>query len=288
MIIDGKKFARKLKFKLKKEIQSIKKKTRLTPGLTVILIGSHAPSEIYVRNKAISAKEVGINSKVLRFKNSISETKLISVIRKLNKDKKVHGILVQLPLPDHIHGHKLIEEIDPRKDVDGFHPINVGNLSSGKDSLISCTPLGCYLMIKSIRKNLSGLNALMIGRSNLNGKPMVQLLLKEDCTVTISHSKTKNLKELCKKADIVVVAAGRANLVKGDWIKKGAIVIDVGINRVKKKNGYKIIGDVEFKSVIKKAKAITPVPGGVGPVTIACLLNNTLKAFKNINYLSSK
>jgi methylenetetrahydrofolate dehydrogenase (NADP+)/methenyltetrahydrofolate cyclohydrolase len=195
---------------------------------------------------------------------------------------------VQLPLPDHIHGHKIIEEIDPRKDVDGFHPINVGNLSSGKDSLISCTPLGCYLMIKSIRKNLSGLNALMIGRSNLNGKPMVQLLLKEDCTVTIGHSKTKNLKELCKKADIVVVAAGRANLVKGDWIKKGAIVIDVGINRVKKKNGYKIIGDVEFKSVVKKAKAITPVPGGVGPVTIACLLNNTLKAFKNINHLSSK
>lgn len=288
MIIDGKKFARKLKLKIKKEIQSIKKKTRLTPGLTVILIGNHAPSEIYVRNKAISAKEVGINSKVLRFKNSISETKLISVIQKLNKDKKVHGILVQLPLPDHIHGHKIIEEIDPRKDVDGFHPINVGNLSSGKDSLISCTPLGCYLMIKSIRKNLSGLNALMIGRSNLNGKPMVQLLLKEDCTVTIGHSKTKNLKELCKKADIVVVAAGRANLVKGDWIKKGAIVIDVGINRVKKKNGYKIIGDVEFKSVVKKAKAITPVPGGVGPVTIACLLNNTLKAFKNINYLSSK
>jgi len=288
VIIDGKKFARKLKFKIKKEIQSIKKKTRLTPGLTVILIGNYAPSEIYVRNKAISAKEVGINSKVLRFKNSISETKLISVIQRLNKDKKVHGILVQLPLPDHIHGHKIIEEIDPRKDVDGFHPINVGNLSSGKDSLISCTPLGCYLMIKSIRKNLSGLNALMIGRSNLNGKPMVQLLLKEDCTVTIGHSKTKNLKELCKKADIVVVAAGRANLVKGDWIKKGAIVIDVGINRVKKKNGYKIIGDVEFKSVVKKAKAITPVPGGVGPVTIACLLNNTLKAFKNINYLSSK
>jgi methylenetetrahydrofolate dehydrogenase (NADP+)/methenyltetrahydrofolate cyclohydrolase len=288
VIIDGKKFARKLKFKIKKEIQSIKKKTRLTPGLTAIVIGSHATSKIYVRNKVISGKEVGINSKVLRFKNSISETKLISVIRKLNKDKKVHGILVQLPLPNHIHGHKIIEEIDPRKDVDGFHPINVGNLSSGKDSLISCTPLGCYLMIKSIRKNLSGLNALMIGRSNLNGKPMVQLLLKEDCTVTIGHSKTKNLKELCKKADIVVVAVGRANLVKGDWIKKGAIVIDVGINRVKRKNGYKIIGDVEFKSTVKKAKAITPVPGGVGPVTIACLLNNTLKAFKNINYLSSK
>ena len=283
MIIDGKKFAQKLKKKVKKEIQFIKKKTRLTPGLAVILLGHHAPSEIYVRNKQISAREVGINSKVLRFKSSISETRLISAIRKLNKDKKVHGILVQLPLPSHINGHKIIEEIDSRKDVDGFHPTNVGNLSSGKDSLVPCTPLGCYLMIKSVRKNLAGLNALVIGRSNLNGKPMAQLLLKEDCTVTIGHSKTKNLKELCKKADIVVAAVGKANLVKGDWVKKGAIVIDVGINRIEKKKGYKIVGDVEFKEAVKKAKAITPVPGGVGPVTIACLLNNTLKAFKNIN-----
>jgi len=283
VIIDGKKFAQKLKKKVKKEIQFIKKKTRLTPGLAVILLGHHAPSEIYVRNKQISAREVGINSKVLRFKSSISEARLISVIRKLNKDKKVHGILVQLPLPSHINGHKIIEEIDSRKDVDGFHPTNVGNLSSGKDSLVPCTPLGCYLMIKSIRKNLAGLNALVIGRSNLNGKPMAQLLLREDCTVTIGHSKTKNLKELCKKADIVVAAVGKANLVKGDWVKKGAIVIDVGINRIEKKKGYKIVGDVEFKEVVKKAKAITPVPGGVGPVTIACLLNNTLKAFKNIN-----
>jgi methylenetetrahydrofolate dehydrogenase (NADP+)/methenyltetrahydrofolate cyclohydrolase len=283
VIIDGKKFAQKLRSKIKNEIQFIKNKTKLTPGLTVILVGNHTPSEIYVRNKEVSAKEVGINSKVLRFKSSISETKLISVIRKLNKDKKVHGILVQLPLPNHINVHKIVEEIDPRKDVDGFHPINVGNLSSGKDALVPCTPLGCYLMIKSVRKNLAGLNALIIGRSNLNGKPMTQLLLKEDCTVTIGHSKTKNLKELCKKADIVVAAVGRANLVKGDWVKKGAIVIDVGINRVEKKKGYKIVGDVEFKSVVKKAKAITPVPGGVGPVTIACLLNNTLKAFKNIN-----
>lgn len=283
MIIDGKKFAQKLKKKVKKEIQFIKKKTRLTPGLAVILLGHHAPSEIYVRNKQISAREVGINSKVLRFKSSISEARLISAIRKLNKDKKVHGILVQLPLPSHINGHKIIEEIDSRKDVDGFHPTNVGNLSSGKDSLVPCTPLGCYLMIKSVRKNLAGLNALVIGRSNLNGKPMAQLLLKEDCTVTIGHSKTKNLKELCKKADIVVAAVGKANLVKGDWVKKGAIVIDVGINRIEKKKGYKIVGDVEFKEAVKKAKAITPVPGGVGPVTIACLLNNTLKAFKNIN-----
>lgn len=283
MIIDGKKFAKKLKNKIKKEIQFIKKKFKLTPGLAVILIGNHTPSEIYVRNKELSAKEVGINSKVLRFKSSISETKLISVIHKLNKDKKIHGILVQLPLPNHINGHNIIEEIDSRKDVDGFHAMNVGNLSSGKDSLVPCTPLGCYLMIKSVKKDLSGLNALIIGRSNLNGKPMAQLLLKEDCTVTIAHSKTKNLKELCRKADIVVAAVGKANLVKGDWVKKGAIVIDVGINRVEKKDRYKIVGDVDFKYVVKKAKAITPVPGGVGPVTIACLLNNTLKAFKNIN-----
>ena len=283
MIIDGKKFAQELRSKVKKEIQSIKRKTRLTPGLTVILVGNNTPSEIYVKNKELSAKEVGINSKILRFKSSISEKKLISVIHKLNKDKKVHGILVQLPLPNHINGSKIIEEIDPNKDVDGFHAINVGNLSSGNDALVPCTPLGCYLMIKNVRKNLSGLNAFIIGRSNLNGKPMAQLLLKEDCTVTIGHSKTKNLKELCKKADIVVAAVGRANLVKGDWIKKGAIVIDVGINRVEKKGGYKIVGDVDFKSVVKKAKAITPVPGGVGPVTIACLLSNTLKAFKKIH-----
>ena len=284
MIIDGKKFAQKLRNKVKQEIQSVKRKTGLTPGLTVILVGNNTPSEIYVKNKELSAQEVGINSKVLRFKSSISEAKLISAIHKLNKDKKVHGILVQLPLPKHINGSKIIEEIDPKKDVDGFHAINVGNLSSGKDALVPCTPLGCYLMIKDVRKNLSGLNAFIIGRSNLNGKPMAQLLLKEDCTVAIGHSKTKNLKELCKKADIVVAAVGRANLVKGDWIKKGAIVIDVGINRVEKKGGYKIVGDVDFKSVVKKAKAITPVPGGVGPVTIACLLSNTLKAFKTIHH----
>ena len=284
MIIDGKKFAQRLRHKIKKEIQSIKRKTRLTPSLTVILVGNSTPSEIYVKNKELSAKEVGISSKVLRFKSSISEAKLTSVIHKLNKDKKVDGILVQLPLPNHINGSKIIEEIDPNKDVDGFHAINVGNLSSGKNALVPCTPLGCYLMIKNVRKNLSGLNAFIIGRSNLNGKPMAQLLLKEDCTVTIGHSKTKNLKELCKKADIVVAAVGRANLVKGDWIKKGAIVIDVGINRVEKKSGYKIVGDVDFKSVVKKARAITPVPGGVGPVTIACLLSNTLKAFKTIHH----
>ena len=286
MIIDGKKFAQELRNEIKKEIESIKKTRNTTPGLTVILVGNHTPSEIYVRNKELSAKEVGITSEVIRFESSITQEKLIEVIHGLNKDKKVHGILVQLPLPPHINGSKIIEEIDPKKDVDGFHPVNVGNLSSGKDSLVPCTPLGSYLLIKNVQKNLIGLEALIIGRSNLNGKPMAQLLLKEDCTVTIGHSKTKNLKELCQKADIVVAAVGRANLVKGDWVKEGAIVIDVGINREEdktEKKGYKIVGDVEFDSVVKKARAITPVPGGVGPMTIACLLNNTLKAFKNIN-----
>lgn len=286
MIIDGKKFAQELRNEIKKEIESIKKTRNITPGLTVILVGNHTPSEIYVRNKELSAKEVGITSEVIRFESSITQEKLIEVIHGLNKDKKVHGILVQLPLPPHINGSKIIEEIDPKKDVDGFHPVNVGNLSSGKDSLVPCTPLGSYLLIKNVQKNLTGLEALIIGRSNLNGKPMAQLLLKEDCTVTIGHSKTKNLKELCQKADIVVAAVGRANLVKGDWVKEGAIVIDVGINREEdktEKKGYKIVGDVEFDSVVKKARAITPVPGGVGPMTIACLLNNTLKAFKNIN-----
>jgi methylenetetrahydrofolate dehydrogenase (NADP+)/methenyltetrahydrofolate cyclohydrolase len=281
VIINGKKFAQNLKNNIKREIKFLKIKKKIVPGLTVILIGNNTPSEIYVRNKEISAQEVGINSKVLRFKNSITEKKLISIIHNLNNDKKVHGILVQLPLPQHINGSKIVEEINPNKDVDGFHPINVGNLSSGKDSLVPCTPLGCYLMIKSIKKDLTGLNALIIGRSNLNGKPMAQLLLKENCTVTISHSKTRNLKELCKKADIVFAAVGKPNFVKGNWVKKGSIVIDVGINRINQKNGYKIVGDVDFKSVVKKAKAITPVPGGVGPVTIACLLSNTLKAFKN-------
>jgi len=286
VIIDGKKFAQELRNEIKKEIESIKKTRNTTPGLTVILVGNHTPSEIYVRNKELSAKEVGITSEVIRFESSITQEKLIEVIHGLNKDKKVHGILVQLPLPPHINGSKIIEEIDPKKDVDGFHPVNVGNLSSGKDSLVPCTPLGSYLLIKNVQKNLTGLEAIIIGRSNLNGKPMAQLLLKEDCTVTIGHSKTKNLKELCQKADIVVAAVGRANLVKGDWVKEGAIVIDVGINREEdktEKKGYKIVGDVEFDSVVKKARAITPVPGGVGPMTIACLLNNTLKAFKNIN-----
>ena len=275
MIIDGKKFAQELRNEIKKEIESIKKTRNTTPGLTVVLVGNHTPSEIYVRNKELSAKEVGITSEVIRLESSITQEKLIEVIHGLNKDKKVHGILVQLPLPPHINGSKIIEEIDPKKDVDGFHPVNVGNLSSGKDSLVPCTPLGSYLLIKNVQKNLTGLEALIIGRSNLNGKPMAQLLLKEDCTVTIGHSKTKNLKELCQKADIVVAAVGRANLVKGDWVKEGAIVIDVGITRT----SQGLLGDVD-PQVALTASVFAPMPGGVGPMTRAMLLANLIEFAK--------
>jgi|TARA_B110000971_G_scaffold43304_1_gene42894 methylenetetrahydrofolate dehydrogenase (NADP+)/methenyltetrahydrofolate cyclohydrolase len=281
MIIDGKKIAEELRSKLKKEIEQLPT-SQIIPGLTVILIGDDPASQIYVRNKEKFAKEVGINSKLLRFENSITEQDLIKEIHKLNNDNSVHGILVQLPLPKHINSGKIISEINPAKDVDGFHPNNVGNLSSGNDALVPCTPYGCYLLLKQVLTNLSGLNAVIIGRSNINGKPMAQLLLKEDCTVTIAHSKTQNLKELCLTADILVASAGKAQMVKADWVKKDCVIIDVGINRVDNGN-KKIVGDVDFENIKDKVKAITPVPGGVGPMTISCLLNNTLKAYKKIN-----
>jgi len=276
MIIDGKKEAQLLRDKIKKEIDSIKLKFNKVPGLTVILIGDFAPSQIYVKNKEKNAKEVGINSEVVRYPKEISEQEVLKKIRELNDNDAVSGILVQLPLPPQINKEKIINAIDPLKDVDGFHPINVGNLSSGYNATVPCTPLGCLLLIKKNEPNLSGKHAVIIGRSNLNGKPMAQLLLKENCTVTIVHSKTKDLKTECLKGDIVVAAVGVANLVKSDWVKENSIIIDVGINKV----GNKIVGDVEFETVKKKAKAITPVPGGVGPMTIACLLKNTLECFK--------
>jgi len=276
MIIDGKKEAAVLRDKIKKEIESIKLKTNKVPGLTVILIGDFAPSEIYVRNKEKNSKEVGIKSNIIKYPKDVTEKEVLNKIEELNNNKEVSGILVQLPLPDHISKEKIINSIDPAKDVDGFHPTNVGNLSSGYNATVPCTPLGCLLLIKKIEPNLSGKHAVIIGRSNLNGKPMAQLLLKENCTVTIVHSKTKNLKDECQKADILVAAVGVANLVKGDWVKKDSIIIDVGINKV----GDKIVGDVQFDEVKDKVKAITPVPGGVGPMTIACLLKNTLECFK--------
>ena len=240
------------------------------------LIGEYAPSKIYVRNKEKSAVEIGLKSEIIKYPETVDETTVLKKINELNDDKNVSGILVQLPLPKHINNKKIIDAIDPNKDVDGFHPYNVGNLSSGYESSIPCTPLGCHLLIKKIEPNLNGKKAVVLGRSNLNGKPMTQLLLKENCTVTIAHSKTKNLKEECLKADILVVAVGIPKLVKGDWVKKGSIVIDVGIN----KTDEGIVGDVDFDEVSKLAKAITPVPGGVGPMTIACLLKNTIECFK--------
>jgi methylenetetrahydrofolate dehydrogenase (NADP+)/methenyltetrahydrofolate cyclohydrolase len=276
ILIDGKKAAAELREELKQEVAELKTKYNKVPGLTVILIGDMAPSQIYVRNKEKSANEVGLKSEVIKYLDTVEEKTVLEKIEELNNDESVSGILVQLPLPKHIDKQKVIETITPSKDVDGFHPMNVGNLSSGYESSVPCTPLGCYLMIKKIEPNLSGKKAVVVGRSNLNGKPMTQLLLKENCTVTITHSRTKDLKAECLEADIIVAAVGIPELVKGDWVKKDAIVIDVGINKTE--NG--LVGDVAFDEVSKVAKALTPVPGGVGPMTIACLLKNTVECFK--------
>ena len=281
ILIDGKKIAAELRKELKEEVSNLKIKYKKVPGLSVILIGDLAPSQIYVKNKEKSAIEVGLKSNIIKYPDTVKEKVILDKIDELNKDETVSGILVQLPLPNHIDKQKVIEMIDPLKDVDGFHPTNVGNLSSGYQSMIPCTPLGCYLLIKNIESDLNGKKAVIIGRSNLNGKPMAQLLLKENCTVTITHSKTKDLKAECLAADIVVAAVGIPELVKRDWIKKDAIIIDVGINKTDKG----IVGDVAFDEVSKNAKAITPVPGGVGPMTIACLLKNTIECFKRSQVL---
>ena len=276
ILIDGKKIAAELREELRQEVLGLKARYNKVPGLTVILIGDMAPSQIYVRNKEKSANEVGLESAVIRYSDTVEQKTILEKIEELNNDENISGILVQLPLPRHIDKQKVIETISPSKDVDGSHPMNVGNLSSGYESSVPCTPLGCYLMIKKVEPNLSGKKAVMIGRSNLNGKPMAQLLLKENCTVTITHSKTKDSKGECLEADIIVAAVGIPELVKADWVKKDAIVIDVGINKTEKG----LVGDVAFDEVSKVAKALTPVPGGVGPMTIACLLKNTIECFK--------
>ena len=281
MIIDGKKIAAELISEIKNEVSLIQKKG-FKLKLSVILIGDFLPSQIYVKNKQKKAREVNIESEVIKFPKEINEKDLLNKINELNKNPDVSGILVQLPIPTHIKKEKVINSIDPNKDVDGFHPQNVGNLASGNEAIVPCTPLGCLSLVKNVVKDLSGKHAVIIGRSNLNGKPMAQLLLKEDCTVTILHSKSKDLKSECKRADILISAAGICEMVKGDWVKKGAIVIDVGIN----KKDDKITGDVDFDDVKKVAKAITPVPGGVGPMTIACLLKNTIKCFKRSNSIN--
>ncbi len=277
-IIDGKKFAETLRARIKDEVAELKAKTGKQPGLAVILVGEDPASEVYVRNKSKQTVEVGMQNFEYKYPSGISENELISKIEELNNNPEVHGILVQLPLPKNISEDKVIETISPAKDVDGFHVVNRGLLVTGsKDALVPCTPLGCLLLVKDVLgDNISGKNAVVVGRSNIVGKPMSQLLLNEGCTVTICHSRTKNIEDVCKGADILVVAVGKPLLVKRNWVKEGAVVIDVGINRV----DSKLVGDVDFTDVSSVASAVTPVPGGVGPMTIACLLKNTLEAFR--------
>ena len=289
-LINGKEIAQNLRNQLKAEIDSLKSKIGKVPGLAVVQVGNVAASSVYVKAKTKSAKEVGIDVIDHHLSQETSEKDLLELVYKLNNQDNVNGILVQLPLPSHINEQIILDSIHPNKDADGFHPLNVGKLSIASNNdenlLIPCTPYGCLIMLKGLDINLSGMNAVVIGRSNIVGKPMAQLLLKESCTVTVAHSKTKNLEEVCKSADIVVAAVGRPQMVKGGWIKKGAVVIDVGINRIElNTNGEiknKLVGDVDFIEAEKNAAAITPVPGGVGPMTIACLLRNTLISFKNL------
>ena len=289
IIIDGKEISKKLRGDLNKEIKDLKKKYNAVPGLAVVQVGNVAASSVYVKAKTKSAKEVGIEVIDHHLEESISEEELLNLIEKLNTQKNVNGILVQLPLPKHMNEQLVLDSINPDKAADGFHPLNVGKLSiashNDENLLIPCTPYGCLLMLKGLNIELAGKNAVVVGRSNIVGKPMAQLLIKESCTVTVAHSKTKDLPGVCQNADIVVAAVGRPKMIKGEWIKKGAIVIDVGINRIEveidgeRKN--KLVGDVDYKEAEKNASAITPVPGGVGPMTIACLLRNTTIAFKN-------
>ncbi|MDA0968564.1 MAG: bifunctional methylenetetrahydrofolate dehydrogenase/methenyltetrahydrofolate cyclohydrolase FolD [Proteobacteria bacterium] len=290
-LINGNEIAQNLRNELKEEIDDLKIKTGKVPGLAVVQVGNVAASSVYVKAKTKSAKEVGIDVFDHHLPEETTEEELLKIVNTLNNQDKVNGILVQLPLPKNINEQLVLDSIHPEKDADGFHPLNVGKLSiashNDENLLIPCTPYGCLIMLKSLGVDLSGKNAVVIGRSNIVGKPMAQLLLKESCTVTIAHSRTKNIDEVCKKADIVIAAVGRPKMVKGDWIKKEAVVIDVGINRIKSevegeiKN--KLVGDVDFDEASKNASAITPVPGGVGPMTIACLLRNTTIAFKNKN-----
>jgi methylenetetrahydrofolate dehydrogenase (NADP+)/methenyltetrahydrofolate cyclohydrolase len=290
-LINGKEIAQNLRNELKLEIDSLKIKTGKIPGLAVVQVGNVAASSVYVKAKTKSAKEVGINVFDHHLPEETTEEELLKIVNTLNNQDNVNGILVQLPLPKNINEQLVLDSIHPDKDADGFHPLNVGKLSiashNDENLLIPCTPYGCLIMLKGLGIDLSGKNAVVIGRSNIVGKPMAQLLLKESCTVTIAHSRTKNIEEICKKADIVIAAVGKPKIVKGDWIKNGAIVIDVGINRIKVEvNGEmknKLVGDVDFDNASKNASAITPVPGGVGPMTIACLLRNTTIAFKNKN-----
>lgn len=284
-IISGTEFSAKLRNEIKQKVASLKKQHSIVPGLAVVLVGEDPASQIYVRNKGIQTVEAGMNSYEHKLPNDTTEETLLDLIKQLNNDSSVHGILVQLPLPNHINEHAVINSIAIEKDVDGFHLSNIGLLAIGSnEGIIPCTPLGSMMMLKDHLGDLSGKKAIVVGRSNIVGKPMAALLLKESCTVTIAHSRTQNLADECRQADIIVAAVGQPEMIKGDWIKPGATVIDVGINRIEKDDGStKLVGDVEFSSASKVAGAITPVPGGVGPMTIACLLHNALQQACRIN-----
>jgi methylenetetrahydrofolate dehydrogenase (NADP+) / methenyltetrahydrofolate cyclohydrolase len=278
-IIDGKAYAEGLRARIAKAVKELGAKHGLKPGLAVVLVGEDPASKVYVANKAKQTVEVGMNSWEHRLPATTSEKELLSLVDKLNKDPAVHGILVQLPLPKQIDSTKVLGAVDPAKDVDGFNVVNVGKLSTGQDALVACTPVGSVMLAKdALGKKLEGLEAVVIGRSNIVGKPVAQLLLAENCTVTIAHSKTKDLPGVVRRADLVIAAVGRPEMVKGDWIKPGACVIDVGINRIERGGKAKLVGDCDYESCAKVAGAITPVPGGVGPMTIACLLHNTVRA----------
>ena len=289
-IIDGKAFAAKVRAQVGEHVAKLKEENGITPGLAVVLVGEDPASQVYVRSKGKMTVEVGMNSMEHKLDVDTSEADLLALIDQLNKDPAVNGILVQLPLPGHLNEDLVINSIDPAKDVDGFHISNVGLLGTGQKSMVPCTPLGCLMMLRDYHGSLSGMNAVVIGRSNIVGKPMANLLLGDSCTVTIAHSRTKDLPEVVRGADIVVAAVGRPEMVPGDWIKQGATVIDVGINRIdapeKGEGKTRLVGDAHFDSCAAVAGAITPVPGGVGPMTIACLLANTLTATCRANGLS--
>lgn len=278
-LIDGKAFAAQLRETIGRRAATLKDQHGLVPGLAAVLVGEDPASQVYVRNKEKQTVEVGMASVGRRLPADISQDDLLSVVAELNADPAVHGILVQLPLPGHITEKAVIETIDVAKDVDGFHPLNVGALSSGEEGLVPCTPRGCMMLLADTLGDLTGKNAVVVGRSNIVGKPIAQLLLAANCTVTIAHSRTQDLPGLCRTADILIAAVGRPQMIKGDWVKPGAAVIDVGINRIEAEGGKsRLVGDVDFDDAVKVAGAITPVPGGVGPMTIACLLENTLIA----------
>jgi methylenetetrahydrofolate dehydrogenase (NADP+)/methenyltetrahydrofolate cyclohydrolase len=284
-IIDGKVFAAKVRGQVAAHVSRLREENGIQPGLAVVLVGEDPASEVYVKSKGKMTVEVGMLSIEHKLAADTAEMDLLALIAKLNADPKIHGILVQLPLPSHLNSELVINSIDPAKDVDGFHISNVGLLGTGQKSMVPCTPLGCLMMLRDHHGSLSGLNAVVVGRSNIVGKPMAQLLLGDSCTVTIAHSRTKDLEALCRRADILVAAVGRPEMITGAFVKPGATVIDVGINRIERDGKTKLVGDAEFASCAAVAGAITPVPGGVGPMTIACLLANTLTACCRANGL---